>query len=202
LTLKNIYGALSLANKFKEYHCARDIYNTAVEYLDAFPVHFGLVDAYLSADGPFGIFADTCPNPTHTIIAGEDLVAVDWVAATKMGIDPMISQYMRLAVKAFGKPEIRLVGDASIYRPWLNVPAALTLFTHKGVDADYYFGNLIYTCCAHMDETHFTHKSRAIHIRLLRKLTIPLRNTFFVRTNKNPTWTNRLSSWVLYKLGY
>lgn len=119
-----------------------------------------------------------------------------------MGIEPMISQYMRLAVKAFGKPEIQLVGDGSMYRPWLNVPAALTLFTHKGVDADYYFGNLIYSCCAQMDEAHFTHKSKAIHIRLLRKLTIPLRNTFFVRTNENPTWTNRLASWVLYKLGY
>jgi len=202
LTLKNIYGALPLANKFKEYHCARDIYHTAIEYLIAFPVHFGLVDAYLSADGPFGIFADTCPNPTHTIIAGADLVAVDWVAATKMGIDPMISQYMPLAVKAIGKPEIQLVGDASMYRPWLNVPEVLTLFTHKGVDADYYFGNLVYTSCAHMDKTHFTHKSRAIHIRLLRKLTIPIRNTFFVRTNESPTWTNRLASWMLYKLGY
>jgi uncharacterized protein (DUF362 family) len=202
LTLKNIYGALPLANKFKEYHCARDIYHTSIEYLTAFPVHFGLVDAYLSADGPFGIFADTCPNPTHTVIAGQDLVAVDWVAATKMGIDPMISQYMRLAVKAFGKPGIQLVGDASMYQPWLNVPAALTLFTHKGVDADYYFGNLIYTCCAHMDKTRFTHKSRAIHIRLLRKLTIPLRQTFFVRTNENPTWANRLASWMFYRLGY
>ena len=33
LTLKNIYGALPLANKFKEYHCSRDIYATAIEYL-------------------------------------------------------------------------------------------------------------------------------------------------------------------------
>jgi uncharacterized protein (DUF362 family) len=28
LTLKNIYGALPLGNKFKEYHCGRDIYHT------------------------------------------------------------------------------------------------------------------------------------------------------------------------------
>jgi len=202
LTLKNIYGALPLANKFKEYHCVRDIYHTAIEYLTAFPVHFGLVDAYVSADGPFGIFADTCPNHTHTVIAGEDLVAVDWVAATKMGIDPMISKYMRLAIKAFGKPEIRLIGDGSMYRPWLNVPVALTLFTHKGLDADHYFGNLFYTCCAEMDETHFTHKSKAIHIGLLRKLTLPFRRIFFVRTNENPTWAKRLASWLLYKLGY
>ena len=91
LTLKNIYGALPLANKFKEYHCGRGIYETTIEYLTAFPVDYGLVDAYLSADGPFGIFADPAPNETNTIIGGTDLVAVDWIAAGKMGIDPMIS---------------------------------------------------------------------------------------------------------------
>ncbi|UCG58186.1 MAG: DUF362 domain-containing protein, partial [Phycisphaerales bacterium] len=201
LTLKNIYGALPLANKFKEYHCARDIYHTAIEYLEAFPVHFGLVDAYVSADGPFGIFADTCPNLTYTIIGGEDLVAVDWVAATKMGIDPMISQYMRLAVRAFGKPQIELRGDGSMYRPWLNVPVGLTLLTHKGLDANYRFGNLIYNCCAQMDEGQFELKSNAIHVKLLRKLTVPLRRTFFKRTNEKPTWYNRLASWTLNKLG-
>jgi uncharacterized protein (DUF362 family) len=202
LTLKNIYGALPLANKFKEYHCDRDIYHTTIEYLSAYPAHFGLVDAYISADGPFGIFADMRPNETHTIIAGADLVAVDWVAATKMGIDPIISQYMRLAVKSFGKPEIRLVGDGNPYRPWLNVPVALTLFAHKGLDANYYFGNLIYTASAQMDETHFTHKSKALHIRLLRKLTDPVRRTFFVRTNEDPSLANRIVSWILYKMGY
>jgi hypothetical protein len=119
-----------------------------------------------------------------------------------MGIDPMISQYMRLAVKAFGKPEIRLVGDGNPYRPWLNVSPALTLFTHKGLDADYHFGNLLYTVSAQMDETHFTHKSRALHIRALRKLTVPLRRTFFVRTNENPSLANRIASWILHRLGY
>jgi uncharacterized protein (DUF362 family) len=202
LTLKNIYGALPLANKFREYHCNRDIYHTAIEYLTAFPVHFGVVDAYESADGPFGIFADPLPNPTHTVIGGADLVAVDWVAATKMGIDPMISQYMRLAVRAFGKPRIRLVGDASFYQPWLNVPVGLTLFTHKGLDANYHFGNLIYSGCAQMDERHFTHKSTAAHVKLLRKLTVPLRRTFFKRSHERPTWCNRLASWITYKLGY
>lgn len=202
LTLKNIYGALPLADKFKEYHCNRDIYHTAIEYLVSFPVHFGLIDAHLSADGPFGIFADTSPNQTHTVIGGEDLVAVDWVAATKMGIDPMISQYMRLAVKAFGKPQINLIGDRSMYRPWLNVPVALTIFTHKGLDANYHFGNLFYNSCAHMDKEHFKLRSNAIHIKLLRFLTLPIRRTFFNFTNEKPTWYNRLVSRVLNKLGY
>ena len=114
----------------------------------------------------------------------------------------MISPYIQLAVEAFGKPEIRLVGDGNPYRPWLNVPVALTLFTHKGVDASYFFGNLFYSASAEMDEAHFSHKSTASHIRLLRKLTVPLRRTFFVRTNENPSLGNRFASWVLYKLGY
>jgi uncharacterized protein (DUF362 family) len=202
LTLKNIYGALPLANKFKEYHCKRDIYHTAIEYLEAFPVHFGLIDAYESADGPFGIFADTCPNLTYTVIGGEDLVAVDWVAATKMGIDPMISQYMRLAVRTFGKPQIELIGDGSMYRPWLNVPVALTLFTHKGLDANYHFGNLFYNACAQMDENRFKLKSNAIHIRFLRWLSQPVRRTFFKFTNEKPTWYNRMVSRALNWLGY
>ena len=61
-------------------------------------------DAHLSADGPFGIFADSEPNPTLSVLGGDDLVAVDWVGASKMGLDPMISDYMRLAVEAFGNP--------------------------------------------------------------------------------------------------
>lgn len=202
LTLKNIYGALPLANKFKEYHCERDIYHTAIEYLTAFPVDYGLVDGYLSADGPFGIFADPLPNETNTIIGGADLVAVDWVAASKMGIDPMISKYMKLAVKAFGKPEIHLIGDANPYRPWLNVPEAVTLFTHKGLDANYHFGNLFYTAAAQMDETHFRHKSRAWHIRLLRRVTVRLRRLFFLRTGENPSLGNRMLSWLFYQLGF
>jgi uncharacterized protein (DUF362 family) len=202
LTLKNVYGALPLGNKFKEYHCARDIYATTIDYLRAFPVDFGIVDAWLSADGPFGIFADPAPNETRTVIAGGDLVAVDWVAATKMGMDPRVSPYMRLAVEAFGKPAIDLTGDAGPYRPWLNVPVALTLFTHRGLDASYHFGNLFYTAAAQMDEAAFQHKSSAWHVRLLRRLTDPMRRALFVRTGENPSALNRLFSWLFYELGY
>ena len=51
-------------------------------------------DGYLSSDGPFGVFAHPVPNETHTIIGGPDLVAVDWVGASKMGIDPLLSPAM------------------------------------------------------------------------------------------------------------
>jgi hypothetical protein len=95
----------------------RGIYQTTIEYLAAFPVDYGLIDGYLSADGPFGIFADPRPNPTKTLIGAADLVAVDWVGATKMGIDPMISPYVKYAVGRFGKPRIDLVGDSTPYWP-------------------------------------------------------------------------------------
>ena len=202
LTLKNIYGALPLANKFREYHCRRGIYNTAIEYLTAFPVDFGLIDAWLSADGPFGVFADPAPNQTQTILGGEDLVAVDWVGASKMGIDPLLSPYMQLAVARFGKPDIEFVGDANPYRPWLNVPPVVTLAAHHGMDAEYCFGNLLYSVAAQMDETHFHHKSRAWYVKLLRYLTVPLRRAFFLRAGEERSAANRFLSWLFYRLGF
>lgn len=202
LTLKNIYGALPMANKFREYHCRRDIYHTAMEYLSAFPVHFGLVDAWLSADGPFGVFARPAPNETKTIIGGDDLVAVDWVGASKMGLDPMLSKHVELAVGLFGKPEIRLIGDANPYRPWLNVPAALTAAARKGMDAEYTFGNLLYSVAAQMDETHFKHTGNQWYVKMLRALTVPLRRAFFLRSGEHPAAANKFFSWLFYRLGY
>lgn len=202
LTLKCAYGALPLANKFKEYHCKRGIYETALQYLTAFPVHFGLIDAYESADGPFGVFADPRPNPTKTLIGGADLVAVDWVGASKMGIDPMLSPYMKHAVQRFGKPRIDLTGDQAVYWPWLNVPAGLALFTNKALDADWYFGNLMYAAGAQMDDSYFHYKVRTWYMPFLRRLTIPMRRAFFVRTGENPSMLNRFFSRLFFRMGF
>jgi uncharacterized protein (DUF362 family) len=186
LTIKNIYGALALPNKFKEYHCDRDIYHSTIEYMRAFPIHYGLIDAYLSADGPFGIFADPDPNETKTLIGGQDLVAVDWVGASKMGIDPMLSKYIRLAVDAFGKPEIELIGDPRPYYPWLNVSNAVT-FMVKGLDINHYIGNLIYKTTSYMDEKQFTHKDKSIGMVIARRLLKPVQETIFLPSSGKPT---------------
>ena len=201
LTLKNIYGALPLADKFSEYHTGRDIYHTTIEYLSAFPVDYGLIDAYASADGPFGIFADSEPNYTYTIIGGNDLIAVDWVGASKMGIEPKISQYMELGVKAFGKPKIHLKGDPSLYQPWLNVPAALSLFLHYGLDANDYFGNLLYMAGAYMDEEQFKHKSKSDFMKAARRALKPLQEAFFLQAGGERTFANRLIGKFLTWLG-
>lgn len=197
LCLKNIYGALPLEDKFKEYHVKRDIVNTTMEFLEAFPVHFGIIDAYISADGPFGIFADRTPNQTMTLIGGEDLVAVDWIGAAKMGLDPMVSPYMEEAVGRFGKPTITALGDASIYPKWENVTPMLPEMAFGIIDRHYAFGNLFYSVFATMDP-YFEYKDPDNMRRIIRVLNDPIRSVFFERIKQGKL--EREITRKLYKL--
>ena len=180
LTIKNIYGALPKKNKFKEYHCNQDlgIYVPAIDFIDEFPVHFGLIDAYFSADGPFGIFADPEPNFTSTIIGGDSLVAVDWVGASKMGYDPMVSGYMRLAVQRFGKPKIKLAGDQRPYLHWNNVPEIVSKAAFEVFDQNFVFGDFLYSAAATMDP-FFTFTPDELGRKIARLFTRPLRKSLF-----------------------
>jgi uncharacterized protein (DUF362 family) len=180
LTIKNIYGALPRKNKFKEYHCNRElgIYVPAIDFIEEFPIHYGLIDAYFSADGPFGIFADTEPNFTSTIIGGDDIVAVDWVGASKMGYDPMISEYLQLAVERFGKPAIRLIGDHSPYSEWRNVPEIVSKAAFGIMDRNFMFGDFLYSAAATMDP-FFTFTPDEVGRKIARLFTKPLRKVLF-----------------------
>jgi uncharacterized protein (DUF362 family) len=187
LTIKNIYGALPMKNKFKEYHCNKElgIYIPAIDFIEEFPIHFGLIDAYFSADGPFGIFADVEPNFTSTIIGGTNIVAVDWVGASKMGYDPMISEYMQLAVDRFGKPKIRLIGDHTTYTEWKNVPEIISKAAFGIMDRNFLFGDFLYSAATTMDP-FFTFKPDEISRKIARLFTAPMRKLLFewVRGNK------------------
>ncbi len=183
LTIKNIYGALPMENKFLEYHHERDIFSTTIEFIRLFPIHFGFIDAHVSADGPFGIFADKNPNKTETLIGSEDIVAADWVGAEKMGVDPMISDYMKQAVEAFGKPQITLIGDKNLYPNWVNAWDVFPPFLFKGIDKYYYFGNLFYSVFSYMDPK-FQYKDPSLARRFLRLLTDPITELFFQKTKK------------------
>jgi uncharacterized protein (DUF362 family) len=183
LTIKNIYGALPMENKFLEYHHERDIFSTTIEFIKHFPIHFAFIDAHVSADGPFGIFADKDPNKTETLIGSEDIIAADWVGAEKMGMDPMVSDYMKQAVEAFGKPQINLVGDRTIYPDWVNVWDVFPPFLFKGIDKHYYFGNLFYSVFSYMD-SKFQYKDPSLARRFLRYLTDPITDLFFQKAKK------------------
>jgi uncharacterized protein (DUF362 family) len=197
LTIKNIYGALPMENKFLEYHHERDIFSTTIEFIKHFPIHFAFIDAHVSADGPFGIFADKAPNKTETVIGSEDIIAADWVAAEKMGLDPMISEYMKQAIEVFGKPEIQLVGDRGLYPEWVNVWDVFPPFLFGGLDKHYYFGNLFYSIFSYMDPK-FQYKDPSLAKRFLRVLTDPVKDLFFQKT-KGGTFDPKLNQ-ELYNL--
>ncbi len=122
LTLKNVYGCLPLQDKIKEYHQLREFDWPTIELLKHAPCHYGLIDAIWSADGLMGAVSDSTPKHTRTIIGGENLLAVDWVGAKKMGLEPYDSRILALAETAFGMPEVEWVGDHSGYEGWVNVP--------------------------------------------------------------------------------
>jgi uncharacterized protein (DUF362 family) len=180
LTLKNIYGTLPMQDKLKEYHTKREYDWPTIETMKHFPVHFGLIDAIYSADGPLGVITDSRPNRTKTIIGGENLIAVDWVGARKMGLDPdnpNVGRFLPLAVEAFGKPEVNWVGDKSVYDPWENVHEAfiqsLDILEEAYAFSDWWFSGL-----TAMDE-YFSFKKKALPILLLRRVLAPIKRIFF-----------------------
>lgn len=180
LTLKNVYGTLPMQNKLKEYHTKREYDWPTIETLKHFPVHFGLIDAFESADGQFGVIADPKPNPTRTIIGGDNLIAVDWVGAKKMGLDPddpSVGRYLPLAVQAFGRPEIRWVGDTSTYPDWHNVSAIFTRSLDL-IEEAYAFSNWSFSFLTAMDP-FFKFKKTAWVTLAVRKLLAPLKRLLY-----------------------
>lgn len=177
LTLKNVYGALPMQNKLKEYHVKREYDWPTIESLKHFPVHYGLIDAFTSADGPFGVI--TCPNPKHTktIIGGESLIAVDWVGAVKMGLDPNCGRFVPLAVEAFGMPKVEWIGDQSQYQPWENVSPVLVEFLDE-IEEAYALSDWFFSVATVMDEA-FPFKPKALIIRALKTLIAPIQRIFF-----------------------
>lgn len=131
LALKNVYGALPVQNKLRAYHTKRSYDWPTIESLKHFPVHFGIIDAFWSADGEFGCICHPDPLLTKTIIGGENLIAVDWVGAKKMGLntdDVHVGRFLHLAIEAFGKPDINWIGDKSEYESWRNVSTTMVYF--------------------------------------------------------------------------
>lgn len=125
LALKNLFGVTTAEDKYLEYHKKKEWDDTVIEMYRAFPVHFGFIDAFISADQAFGFRGDKSPLHTKTILGGKNIIALDWLGACKMGLDPMESRLMRKAVKEWGRPSFAVYGDVSHYRDWNNTPFLL-----------------------------------------------------------------------------
>jgi uncharacterized protein (DUF362 family) len=129
--LKNIYGCLPEWDKMKHYHGkGREFFECCILILDAFPVHFGFLDAWVSGDGFSGHVRDSKPNHTRTIFASPNIFALDWVMGEKMSLDPTVNYVIQEALGRWQKPEVQRQGNLTPWSPWQN----LRPFTVKALD--------------------------------------------------------------------
>ena len=120
--MKNVYGCLPEWDKMKHYHGkGREFYECCILILDAFPVHFGFLDAWVSGDGFSGHVRDADPNPTKTIFASENVYALDWVMGEKMDLDPTVNYVIQEARRRWGDITITREGDMTPWPGWLNL---------------------------------------------------------------------------------
>lgn len=120
--LKNIYGCLPEWDKMKHYHGKRrEFYQCCILIVDAFPVHFGFLDAWVSGDGFSGHVRDAKPNHTKTIFASENIFALDWVMGEKMNLNPALNYVIQEAMHRWGAIRITRRGNLTPYEPWANV---------------------------------------------------------------------------------
>lgn len=120
--LKNIYDCLPEWDKIKHYHGkAREFYECCILIVDAFPVHFGFLDARVSGDGFSGNVRDAKPNYTNTIFASENIFALDWVMGEKMEINPALNYVIQEAMHRWGTMHITRKGNMTPWQPWTNI---------------------------------------------------------------------------------
>ncbi len=105
LCLKNIFGFIPTRKQKLMYHPF--IRKAMLDMNQVVTSHFCIVDGVWGNE-----FDEIQSTPKHTgaIIAGENLLAVDTVAAETMGIDVNDMDTYRMAFELWGKPEINLLG--------------------------------------------------------------------------------------------
>lgn len=121
LSMKNMFGTLPTQHKHGKYHKTIGWECAVMDVLRNFPPDFAFIDAFWSSEGMNGCALERLVK-TKTIIGGNNHMAVDWVGALKMGVDPMESPLMRIAVAQYGKPEYDVDGSLELYNSWKNAP--------------------------------------------------------------------------------
>lgn len=125
LGLANLLHALPLRDKSYHYRHRLAAAEVARDLLKLCPLHFALIDAYVSNHGPAGC-RRAAPIETRTIIASSDLMLCDWVGALKMGLDPYVNRTQAALLRSGALPcKFHVVGSYEPYPGWQNVPVLL-----------------------------------------------------------------------------
>jgi len=158
--LKNVYGCLPEWDKMKHYHGRGiEFFQSTVLIADAFPVHFGFLDAWTSGDGLTGHVRDAHPNPTRVILASDNIYALDWVAGEKMQIRPTKNYVLQEALKRWGPIRIERVGDRTPWYPWRNV-RPLVVASLNLLEEFYWFSRIMSRAMASRMDVRFPPVSR------------------------------------------
>ena len=158
--LKNIYGCLPEWDKMRHYHGkGREFSQCCILIVDAFPVHFGFLDAWTSGDGFSGHVRDAKPNQTRTIFASENIYALDWVAGEKMGLDPKKNYVIQEANKRWGSINIVRQGDMTPWHPWSNLKSLSVRMLDKAEEA-YWMSRFFFRAFASQQDKRFPPASK------------------------------------------
>jgi len=141
LNLQNVLHTLPLRQKEYHYRLRLPASDVACELLQQTPIHFAFIDAFVSNHGSQGSRANH-PMDTRTMVAGNNLLLVDWAGALKMGLDPYASTLNAGVLKHIGLPKIyEIRGDLSSYPGW-KTPSLLLADSAAKRDASPFIGRL------------------------------------------------------------
>ena len=83
--------------------------------LEAFPVHFGLLDAWDSLDGSGTPWSRRAPRRTRAVLASPNVFALDWLAGERMDLDPGLNPVVREGLLRWGRIRLERRGNLT---PW------------------------------------------------------------------------------------
>ncbi len=131
LGVKNVYGALPLQDKPVEYHGKVLSERLTAAMTREFPVHFSIIDAYLTADSWYGAAWQAKANETLTIAASPSIIAADVACSMMMRYDPFISAFFARAAMVLGVEPFRIRGEFHHFPGWRKVPEIQPLVSHN-----------------------------------------------------------------------
>jgi len=126
LLVKNTYGCLPEGDKMWHYHRPTGCAKPTIVQLKKCPIHFGIIDGVIAADGWMGVKWDrSIPKRPGFILAGRNIVETERVACRIMGVALERSLMTKEAVGLLAEPS-ELDGEIRPLENWSNVPNFIT----------------------------------------------------------------------------
>lgn len=125
LLIKNTFGCLPKTNKMWHYHRPTGCSKPTLVQLKKCPVHFGIIDGIIAADGCMGVKWDRAtPKRPGFILAGRNIAETERAACRIMGVKVKRSLMTKDAMEFLAEPSV-LEGEIRPLKSWWNVPGAV-----------------------------------------------------------------------------